>query len=109
MTAPLWYALIFLIPTLFLFQGRWSWIIPGYNMAPAAEKRKYDEKKLCRVTAFMMLTMTLGFLVTGVLGYLALSGRAEVSLIDQVKLVFLVVVLIQIAFTVWYAKNRCRK
>ena len=109
MTAPLWFALIFLIPTLFLFKGRWSWIIPGYNIIPSSEKRKYNEEKLCRVVAFLMLTMTLGFLVTGVAGYFVEIGRAEASLIDTIKMGFLLVLLLHLAFTIWYAKTRCRK
>ena len=79
LTAPLWFALIFLVPTLFLFQGKWSFIIPGYNMMPPSEKRKFKVEKLCRAMAWMMLTMTLGFTATGVAGYLAETGRAELE------------------------------
>ena len=109
MTAPLWYAVIFLIPTLFLFRGRWSWIIPGYNMASTAQKRRYNEQKLCRTMAWLMLTMTLGFLLCGVIGYLVMIGKAELELLDNVKLAFLLVFLLHGAFTWWYCKNKCRK
>ena len=109
LTAPLWFALIFLVPTLFLFQGKWSFIIPGYNMMPPSEKRKFKEEKLCRAMAWMMLTMTLGFTATGVSGYLVETGRAELELVDTVKYVFLLAVVLHGSFTWWFCKNKCRK
>ena len=109
MTAPLWFAVIFSVPTFFLLRGRWSWIIAGYNTAPAAEKRKYDEEKLCKTVGFLMLTMTVGFAASGVVGYLVQTGRADASLLDTVKTVFLLVAAVHAGFTLWFAKNKCKK
>jgi hypothetical protein len=109
MTAPLVFALIFQIPTIFLLRGKWSWIIAGYNTSTEAEKRKYDEKKLCRTVGFLMLTMTLGFAVSGVVGYFVQTGQAESSLLETVKGVFLGVAAAQALFTLWFANNKCKK
>ncbi|MBR3474878.1 MAG: DUF3784 domain-containing protein [Oscillospiraceae bacterium] len=109
MTAPLVFALIFLIPTIFLLRGKWFWIIAGYNTSTEAEKRKYDEKKLCRTVGFLMLTMTVGFAVCGTLGYFVQTGQAEPSLLENAKGVFLGVAAAHGLFTLWFARNKCRK
>ena len=109
MTAPLVFALIFLIPTIFLLRGKWSWIIAGYNTSTEAEKRKYDEKKLCRTVGFLMLTMTVGFIVCGVIGFFVEKGSADPALLENAKGVFLGVAAAHGLFTLWFAKNKCRK
>ena len=50
-----------------LLTGHGSGLIAGYNTATEAEKEKYDQKKLCRVTgagmgviALMILVWTIG-------------------------------------------------
>lgn len=46
-----------------LFMGKGSFLIAGYNTASEEEKRKYDEKKLCRATGSYLAVLT--FLVLG--------------------------------------------
>lgn len=54
--------LIFFILSLILLSGHGSSLIAGYNTAPAEERKKYDEKKLCRVAGagLMVITILLG-------------------------------------------------
>ncbi len=42
--------IIFAILSIVLISGHGSWFISGYNMASKEEKKKYNEKKLCRTT-----------------------------------------------------------
>ena len=39
---------IFAVLSIVLLSGHGSWFISGYNAASKEEKKKYDEKKLCR-------------------------------------------------------------
>ena len=39
---------IFAVLSIVLLSGHGSWFISGYNTASKEEKKKYDEKKLCR-------------------------------------------------------------
>ena len=39
---------IFAVLSIILLSGHGSWFISGYNTASKEEKKKYDEKKLCR-------------------------------------------------------------
>lgn len=42
-----------------LLSGRGGFLIAGYNTASKAEKEKYDEKKLCRITGGGMAVITI--------------------------------------------------
>ena len=48
-------ALLFLVLSIFLFMGKGAWLIAGYNTLSKEEKKKYNEKKLCRITGFICL------------------------------------------------------
>lgn len=69
-TGPDWvlYVLIviFSVISVFLLLGKGAWLIAGYNTSPEKQKRKYDEKKLCRVTGGGMLTVTVLLIITAV-------------------------------------------
>ncbi len=66
-TGGLWVVFgIFFVIAVVLLSGHGAGLIAGYNTASKAEKAKYDEKKLCRVTgtgimiiAILILVMTL--------------------------------------------------
>lgn len=61
-TGPDW--LLYVVIVLFaamsviLLMGKGAWFLAGYNTASEKEKRKYDEKKLCRVTGGGMALVT---------------------------------------------------
>ncbi|MBR5094076.1 MAG: DUF3784 domain-containing protein [Oscillospiraceae bacterium] len=103
------FALIFLIPTVFLLMGKWSWIVPGYNTATPAEKRHYDEKKMCRAVGIMFSVMTLGFLVCAVFSRFVEIGRLDATVVDDVKKVFFVIVIAGASATTWYVRKRCMR
>ena len=53
-------ALMILVIALVLLSGRGASLIAGYNTSSAAEKAKYDEKKLCRFVGGILLPIALG-------------------------------------------------
>ena len=81
-TGGLWVVFgIFFVVSLVLLSGHGAGLIAGYNTASKAEKAKYDEKKLCRVTgAGTMLIAILIFVMTLFINVLPASF-AYVSLV----------------------------
>ena len=55
------------ILSIVLLSGHGADLIAGYNTASEAEKRKYDEKKLCRVTGAGVSVITVLMLATALL------------------------------------------
>jgi len=51
-----------LLGILFSF-GKGAWLIAGYNTSSAAEKAKYDEKKLCKGMSKLMFALAACWLV----------------------------------------------
>ena len=57
---------IFLILGIVFFCGKGAVLIAGYNTAKANEKKKYDEKALCRSVGVMMFAMAACTLISAV-------------------------------------------
>lgn len=56
--------LLFVV-SIVLLSGKGSFLIAGYNTAPAEEKAKYDEKKLCRIMGAGLLLVSIIIVVMG--------------------------------------------
>ena len=56
-------ALSFLVLAVFLWCGKGSWLIAGYNTSSKNEKSQYDEKALCRFVAKLMLATALFMII----------------------------------------------
>ena len=55
--------LIFVVISIVLLSGHGSWFIAGYNTASKEEKKKYDEKKLCRTMGIGMAVISILILI----------------------------------------------
>ena len=55
--------LLFFVLSAIFWKGKGAWLISGYNTASAAEKRRTDEKALCRFMAKLALFMGLAWSV----------------------------------------------
>ena len=58
---------IFVVISIVLLSGHGSWFIAGYNTASKEEKKKYDEKKLCRTMGVGMSIIAILALIMGLL------------------------------------------
>ena len=58
---------IFAVLSIVLLSGHGSWFISGYNTASKEEKKKYDEKKLCRTMGVGMSIIAILVLIMGLL------------------------------------------
>lgn len=66
--AVLWIVVaLFAILSAVLLSGHGANLIAGYNTASEAEKKRYDEKKLCRVLGAGMAVITVLLLVSALL------------------------------------------
>ena len=84
---------IFAVLSIILLSGHGSWFISGYNTASNEEKKKYDEKKLCRTMGIGMsiiaiLALTMGLfenILPAFFVYIALG----IILVDAVVIIIL--------------------
>lgn len=88
---------LFAVFAVFLFTGKGSFLIAGYNTASAEEKAKYDAKKLGRVTGILLLVA---------------AGLISLPLVfhnTTVTLIMPVLVVAAALATVFYANTYCKK
>ena len=63
-----WVVLVIVaVLSIVLLSGHGSWFISGYNTASKEEKKKYDEKKLCRTMGVGMSIIAILVLIMGLL------------------------------------------
>jgi len=102
------FATLFLVISVFLFRGRGSWMIAGYNTASDEEKAQYDEKKLCKGVGGVTLTVSVLLYIMAFLAY-----RVEAGLMDEQKMlpfaiVFVVAVFLAITLNFIYINKKCK-
>lgn len=56
--------ILFAVLSILFLSGKGAGFIAGYNTASEKEKKKYDEKKLCRVTGGGMAVVTVMLVIT---------------------------------------------
>lgn len=89
---------IFVVMSLILLSGRGAFLIAGYNTASPEEKKKYNEKKLCRVVGAGMLVVTVLLFV------MALWGEALPPWFGGI---FLVVILVDVVGMLYFTNKKC--
>lgn len=71
------FTVIFVLAGIMLLRGKWAFLIAGYNTMSKKEKKRYDEKALCRFTGKIMLGFALGsvlFILGGIFNNDILDG-----------------------------------
>ena len=102
-------ALVFLVMSIFLFMGKGSWLIAGYNTASLEERRKYDEKKLCRVTGLICLLCALLMCALAWLGYRVETGIMTEEQMLPYGLGFGAVIVVAAIAAVIYSNTKAKK
>ena len=75
---------IFAVLSIVLLSGHGSWFISGYNTASKEEKKKYDEKKLCRTMGVGMSIIAILALIMGCLLYTSsISQMIKINNIEK--------------------------
>jgi len=102
-------ALLFLVLSIFLFNGKGKWLIAGYNTASKEEQKKYDEKKLCKAVGFICVVCSVLLFVMAYLGYRVDSGlMSEESMLPFV-IIYVAVILISIIAAIKYINTKAKK
>lgn len=101
-------ASVFLAISIFLFLGKGSWLIAGYNTAFSEEKAKYDEKKLCKVVGEITLIIALLLYIMSYLGYRVESGFMDGDQMLPFAIIFIAVVFSSILIGSFYINKKCK-
>lgn len=102
-------ALLFLVISLFLLNGKGAWLIAGYNTASQEEREKYNEKKLCRAVGILCLLCCLLMCVLAWLGYQVETGTMDEKEMLPYGLGFAAVILVAAIATVVYSNTKAKK
>lgn len=100
---------LFLLLSLLLISGHGAWLIAGYNTASAEEKKKSDEKKLCRAVGVFMLILALGIAALALCSLLDEAGKLSPEAMKTVQAVFFLLVFLGSGFLIWFANTKCRR
>ena len=93
------FASMFLVIGVFLFFGKGTWLIAGYNTMSKKEQKKYDEKKLCKAVGSLCFACCIMLCMMAYLGYRVDTGLMnetdmlpfEVSFVIVMMMVFVVI------------------
>ena len=91
---------IFAVVSIVLLSGHGSWFISGYNTASKEEKKKYDEKKLCR-------TMGIGMSIIAIL--ILIMCLFENFLPAFFLYIALVIIIVDVVVIIILENTICRK
>ena len=91
---------VFVLLSIVLLSGHGAELIAGYNTADKAEREKYDQKKLCRVTGAGMSVISLLLFV--------MAGWSDVLPFSFVW-IFLAIVIIDCVALVILLNTVCKK
>jgi len=102
-------AFLFMVLSIFLFNGKGKWLIAGYNTASKEEQKKYDEKKLCKGAGFICVVCSVLLCVMAYLGYRVDTGMMDEESMLPFALIYIVVILISIIVAIKYINTNKKK
>ena len=102
--------LLLLVISIVLLCGRGSWLIAGYNTASEEERKKYDEKKLCRSMGVTLLVFTLGMAGLIVVTFLVEFRKLwEETVLTNTAFLFGAVTIAAVIIEIIYGNTRCKR
>lgn len=99
---------LMLVLGIVLMMGRGSCLIAGYNTAPEAVKKLYDEKKLCRSSGVVVLIASVLLFTIAFLGYWVETGQMEEADMLEPVAWICAVLAAAVAASMIYGKKCCR-
>ena len=102
--------LLLLALSVYLLTGRGGMLIAGYNTSSDEEKKKYDEKKLCRSMGVTMLIITLGMgALPTVTYFVEIEKLWTEAVLENAAYLFCGLVLAVVAAEIIYGNTRCKR
>lgn len=102
-------AFLFLIPGIFLFHGKGSWLISGYNTLPEEEKKQYDEKKVCKAIGALCIICCVMLCIMAYIGYKVDSGSIDETYMSIFGVIFIIIILTSIILVSRYINGKAKK
>lgn len=102
-------ALVMLICGLFLFQGKGSWLIAGYNTSSEEEKSKYDKMKLCKSMGIFCAGLSIMLCIVAFFCFLVETGRMLEQDLLPVAWIFLTLLISGVIAEMIYTNKYCKK
>lgn len=97
--AVIWFVVaIFAVISVTFLMGKGGFLISGYNTSSAAQKAKYDEKKMCNVMGIGMSVITVMLIC------MALMGD---KLPNWFVWIFIMVIIVDIIFMMIWTNTKC--
>ena len=109
MIIPLLLAILLLIAACFLLCGKGAWLIAGYNTMSQAEKRRYDEKKLCRAMGIFLLLCSIGIGSLVLCDHLEKIAASPPGSSSTAAGLFAAALIVGAGFLIWYSNTKCKK
>lgn len=102
-------ALLFLIISIFLFNGKGKWLIAGYHTLSKDEQKKYDEKKLCKAVGILCIICCFMLCIMAYLGYRVDSGLMNENDMLPFGLLFVIVIIVTLIIISRYINKKAKK
>ena len=102
-------AILFLVLSIFLFNGKGAFLIAGYNTMSKEKKNNFDEKKLCKATGFICLIVSIMLIFITILLYLVKLGFLQEDSISTPIFISQVVLILSIIIVIAYMNTKKKK
>lgn len=103
------FALFFLIIGVFLFFGKGKWLVAGYNSMSKEERKKYDEKKLCKAVGWLCIVCCVMLCIMAYLGYRVDTGLMKENDMLYFGLFVVIVIIITLIIISRYINKKVKK
>lgn len=101
-------ASVFLMLSIFLFCGKGSWLISGYNTMSNEEKKRYDKKKLCKGTGMVTLVVSSLLYIMTYLAYKVELGTMSENQMFPFAVIFILVIFTAVGLNIYYTNKKCK-
>lgn len=99
-------ALLFLTAGIFLLCRKGKWLIAGYNTLSKAERKKYNEKKVCRAAGVICIVCCVFLCAIAYMGHKVDSGiMSETDMLIPTFILLAVLIAAIIAAGVYISKK----
>ncbi len=102
-------AFMFLMISAFLFCGKGKWFIAGYNVMSKEERKKIDEKKLCKAGGSLCAVCCIVLCMIAYLGYRIDNGLMNENDMLPFALLFIIVIMITLIIISSYINKKVKK
>ena len=102
-------ALMFLITSVLLFQGKGKWLIAGYNTLSKEDRKNFDEKKVCKAVGSLCVVCCIMLCIMAYLGYRVDTGLMNENDMLPFAPFFIIVMITTLIIVSRYINKKAKK